>query len=46
MDAAHSCAEAFPPITGRCFQVVSRQDGQAGWPAVTSSNENAPGGSG
>jgi hypothetical protein len=42
MDKAHYCAEAFSPITGRCFQVVSRQDGQAGWPAVTFSNENAP----
>ena len=30
MDEAHYCAEAFLPITGRCFQVVSRQDGQAG----------------
>jgi hypothetical protein len=30
VDEAHHCAEAFSPITGRCFQVVSRQDGQAG----------------
>jgi hypothetical protein len=30
MDEAHYCAEAFSPITGRCFQVVSRQGGQAG----------------
>jgi hypothetical protein len=42
MDEAHYCAEAFSLITGRCFQVASRQDGQAGWPAVTFSNENAP----
>jgi hypothetical protein len=41
MDKAPYCAEAISPITGRCFQVVSRQDGQAGWPAVTLSNENA-----
>jgi hypothetical protein len=42
MDEAHYCADAFSPITGRCFQVVSRQDGHAGWPAVTLSNEDAP----
>jgi hypothetical protein len=41
MSKAPYCAEAFSPITARCFQVVSRQDGQAGWPAVTLSNENA-----
>jgi hypothetical protein len=35
MDETHYRAEAFSPITGRCFQVVSRQDGQGGWPAVT-----------
>jgi hypothetical protein len=29
MDEAHYCAEAFSPITGRCLQVVNRQDGQA-----------------
>jgi hypothetical protein len=42
MDEAHYCPEAFSPITGRCFQVVSRQDAEAGWPAVTLSDENAP----
>ena len=41
MDEAHYCPEAFSPITGRCFQVVSRQDAQACWPAVTLSNESA-----
>jgi hypothetical protein len=30
MDEAPYHAEAFSPITGRCFRVVSRQDGQAG----------------
>jgi hypothetical protein len=35
MDDAYYWAEAFSPITGCCFQVVSRQDGQVGWSAVT-----------
>ena len=30
MDKAPYYAEAFSPITGRCFRLVSRQDGQAG----------------
>jgi hypothetical protein len=46
MDKARYCAEAFSPITGGCFQVVSRQDGQAGWSPVTLSSENALSGSG
>jgi hypothetical protein len=30
MGKAPYYAEAFSPITGRCFRLVSRQDGQAG----------------
>jgi hypothetical protein len=30
MDEAPYYAEAFSPITGRCFRLVSGQDGQAG----------------
>jgi hypothetical protein len=30
MDEAPYHGEAFSPVTGRCFRLVSRQDGQAG----------------
>jgi hypothetical protein len=30
MDEAPYYGEAFSPVTGRCFRLVSRQDGQAG----------------
>ena len=42
MDEALYHAEAFSPITGRSFRVVSRQDGQAGRTGLCSRSPAEP----